>query len=294
MAKLRIFPHLQASDESCDFGAWTMTINAQTFPATSTDFQWDYATEALFTATAEVDDEELRHSTGLQTLQGIHMVAFIDCSATGKRFTSSTPLSPSEPVVSSIFVPAGTTAKSIRLQRHLVLRDAGERTGSSAHRPGSRLLEEPRTTVHLEGQGSRFPTEAVSFKKIGVFTKAPWRFELDFTDPDEESFMGAARLLVNTDHSAMPALTQTKHANFKMLSNLVLADIIRTSVLQYAANDAPSDQDPSDGSVSQVLDSMTTSYLGFSINEAVDLLRSRPDEFEVRLKDRVEYLKELQ
>lgn len=292
MSKVRVLPHHEATEESCSFGPWKVIVEGVAQELNADSLRWDYTTELQAISGTTIDREELVASTGIHDLSDVAIVAIADCAATGRRFKDVSWLTESDTVVSELHLPAGTLAKSVTLQRSLVLMRDRTPDGFSAHRAGSRLLEQRREALALEGTGSRFPTEAVSFKKLG-YGNAPWRFELAFVDPGEESFMGSARLLINADHPVADALTQSTHPQFKALSKVLLADILRTSVLKFIAgrNEIPSDAAPD--SVAAVIGKMSETYMRLTLPESVELIEQRPEEFEVRLKDKVEYLKEL-
>jgi hypothetical protein len=55
------------------------------------------------------------------------------------------------------------------------------------------------TTIILEGDGSRFPTQALSFADAGLPSDAPWHLSLAYDEP-EDAFAGAVQLFLNTDH----------------------------------------------------------------------------------------------
>lgn len=292
MSKIRIYPHLEASPEACSFGGWFAAVEGSAQEITTESIRWDYTTELEVSATTVIDHSEFIASTGIDDYSSVAVVAVADCSATGKRFIDTARLGAGDTVFNQLTLPAGTLAKSVSFQRSLVLMLDREPNGFSAHRAGSRLFTEGRVNLTLEGAGSRFPTEAVSFKKLG-YSNAPWRFELAFADPGEDSFMGAARLLINTDHPAVNALTQPTHPQFKALSKILLADILRTSVLKFISNQSEIPPISEPDSVASVVGAMSDTYMDLSLPESVELIEQRPEEFEVKLKDKVEFLKDL-
>ena len=184
----------------------------------------------------------------------------------------------------AVRIPAHSVAEQLNLRAHLVHSGDNER---SVWRTGARLAETPEHRVRLEGEGSRFPTEAVSFESLG-YERALWTLRVSFETLDE-NFMGAVLLLVNTDHPSGAALLQPDQSLGEVLTAFLRRDILIRLVTAIAAQpDAleawnPPPADPEDGpdqSLGSVVDSTCRLLTTFDLKELVSVLNENPERFD--------------
>lgn len=180
-----------------------------------------------------------------------------------------------------LHIPRGQAAVSLRLQCH-VLVGIDRLPGLPK---GSRLAESRPTTLMLEGEGGRFPTEPVSFSQAGL-TGGPWHLDVRFDDV-EESFMGAVRLFVNTDLPSGEALLDPDHPRHALLQQVLRWDLMRTLLWSVALQVNPLHlplNHEDDSSIGAVLDALCRSRWGLSLAEAVSSVQQDSAGFERRLR----------
>ncbi len=296
MSKARLFPHRRATAEAVDWGGWVVARDGGVpEPVADRLTAWDYSTATSFATTVDVDKTAFLESTGLDVLEDVDFVVMIDCPATGHRDHSATPLSTvlenSAPV--GVEVKSGLLADRVRLTAHLVLNSPLPMVGLRAFRPASRLLESPTTTVALEGDLHRFPTEAVSFSSLRL-EPAAWTLRTNFTDLDD-SFVGSVRLLINTDHPAsadLIAMTGPRTATLHAFLRLDVARHLLTAVAADRGLNFDAGDIHADASLRSGLEAMTRSFLTMDLSDAVEIARTDPARFERLLQVGFEFLQD--
>lgn len=298
MTRARVFPHRRASTESITWGEWVVSRDGGPAEAVGERLTaWDYSTVASFGTTVVVDDVELLGSTGLEDLADVDVVVVVDCPASGHRFRAAAPLDRArtgdEPIV--VEVPAGHLADRARLSAHLILNTLKPADGTRAFKPSSRLLESPTTTVALEGDLHRFPTEAVSFAALRL-EPAAWTVRASFTDLSD-SFVGSVRLLINTDHPASSQLIAMSGPHAPALHAFLRLDVARNLITSVAADrgiDIDGDVDRAgEGSLRAGLEALCSTFLSMDLADAVEIARQDPARFERSLQVGFEFLQDV-
>jgi hypothetical protein len=294
MTKVRLFPHRLADPSSIDLGAWWIERDGARSDLTSPLKGWDYARDEKIGLTVRKLDEELfLDSTGLQDISDVELVLLADCKDSQSRVASRRSLDSASlhDAGFSLILPRGTLAGSVSLRAIFRLaRQLPQRADRSAHIRGARLFMSELTTITLEGDDSRFPTEPAAFSALHL-PDAPWTLHIT-SDSLESSFMGAVRLLVNTEHPAGRMLLNS--ATAEKISPLAMADIIRLLVAYLADQSAQLNSvDFHEGSVVQVVDKMCTFFLGSGLTPAIQLYKHDPLHFDGLLHDRVDPLRGL-
>lgn len=178
-------------------------------------------------------------------------------------------------------VPAGSVAVSVALQCHIIVgveRPAGPPKGA-------RLAESRLTTVMLEGEGGRFPTEPVSFSQAGL-TGGPWHLDVRFDELDE-AFMGAVRLFVNTDMDAGVALLDPDHPRHPLLQQVLRWDLVRTLLWAVASQTDPAlvpRTFEDERAVGAVLDALCRGIWQLNLAEVITAVQQDSAGFERRLR----------
>lgn len=287
MATIRLYPHQRARIGSIDWGGWWMDSGGTREELPPFLKGWDYARELTIGITVRINAKELLGSTGLSNLSDVELIAIADCNEARQRFLTRLRLHEQMPedVDLSIRLPAGEVAGAVRLSAHAVLADSNPvGTGRVATAKGARLLESPAVGMQLEGDAGRFPTEAVAFSSIG-YDAAPWTIVTTYTDLTE-SFAGGVRLLINTEHRAGQMALQADAP--KLVVDLLRADVMRL-LLVVVASQGEQDltEEFPEGSVGEVLGSMTTDFLKRELTSVVQLVSEDPLAFERLLHDRM-------
>jgi hypothetical protein len=291
MTRLRLFPHRTVDPASVELGSWWIERDGARPDLISPLKGWDYARDETVGLTVKNLDAKLfLDSTGLWDISDVELVLLADCKESQSRISAQHNLDSASlhDAGFSLTLPRGSLAGSvslkalIRLARHLP-----RKADRSACIRGARLFISDVTTITLEGDGSRFPTEPAAFSALHL-PNAPWTIQVA-GDSLESSFMGAVRLLVNTEHPAGRMLLNS--ATAEKISPLAMADVIRLLVAFLA--DQPthlSSMEFQEGSVVYVVDKMCTFFLGSGLTAAIQLYEHDPIHFDRLLHDRVDPL----
>lgn len=283
MAKIRVQPHLTASPKAVNWTGWYLTTGVAREQLGSLLEGWDYAQSIRVGTSPQIDPFELERSTEL-ALDEIHLVLSVDCAATAKRFVTSTPVSVyvamAEPYI-DVEIPAGEVALEIRMACHLALLADRELTGLSANRKGSRLAESPSTRLVLEGEASRFPTEALSFQDLR-WEAAAWSVRTDLEDLNQV-FLGSVRLILNTDHQVGAALAAMDINAYAVLGSVLRIDIVRTiltTAINHLAEHGGSTSGFEEESFGSVAEQLSNEHFGQGLESLTELHRTDLPRFE--------------
>ncbi|WP_143008191.1 hypothetical protein [Tessaracoccus oleiagri] len=270
-----MLPHLEAATDSIEWGSWWVSTQGSRSIAEGNVQNWDYSTAITFELQPAVDKDVFLESTGLDDLDLCEIVAIAECAATGYRHATRHNLaemfSSSEKVL-AIEPSPSTLAQSVRLMAHVVLaRNLDRVPNNVASRRGARLAQSTPITLQLEGDGSRFPTEAVSFRSLGL-DEALWSLRYDLSQP-EEMFTTAVRLFINTDHPRAEQLLDGSHPEATLIKSALETDIVRQLLAGAAEfSDLFIRRDWPEASTGETLESLAESFFGHSLEE---LLRRR-------------------
>ena len=289
---LRVFPHRTAPPESAVW-SWWLDRGSGAVPCPTLLQGWDYTTELRLGLIVNVDLAKLFLATGLQRVEDLQVVALADCKSAQTRLSMSAPVVPDDHGGGSadltFVVPPGTVAQSLRLTASLVL--AADIAPTDRRVPtlkGSRLLDAESQTLLLEGDAGRFPTEALAFSERGL-GNAPWTLMLTHDDVTD-GFMGAVRLLVNTEHPVGCAVLEAESA--PRYAGLMRADLLR-GLVGRLAQDVVEEADYEEDSVAGVVNSMCEELLGCTLGEATRQYVSNPVDFELGLQRGIDPYREL-
>lgn len=229
-AQRQLMPHRYAVDESLVWGPWMVKVGPEAPRLVEGLVDgWDYSTPIQFECQVQVDVDRFLESTGLDSLAPVDIVGTVDCSATLYRALVGVKASRvlrDDFLTLKIDVDPSRVAGTIDLGRHVVLSEPLTLSEDGrAHRLGSRLQADRRQRVLLEGAGGRFPTEAVPFSAIGR-EPAPWDLTIRYSDL-HDTFMGAVRLVVNTEHPAGLAALNPDHPEHPVVVSVMRWDMVR-------------------------------------------------------------------
>jgi hypothetical protein len=226
----------------------------------------------------EVSARDILDATGHDSVGLFELVAVVDCPSMLRRFVAKHRLTRDQhqQVELRVSLPAGSVAQKIVVSSFMLLADDVEAAPRAASRRGSRLAFGPSRTVLLEGDASRFPTEAVSFSALR-YEDAPWTVSAVF-DGLSDSFMGSVRLLVNEDHELGRAvLTQPVDSQ---LENRLKLEVLRSLIAVVSTHGLGDDGEFPSDSIGEVLDSMSKLFLNRSLSEAVQMYERNPLKFD--------------
>jgi hypothetical protein len=291
VAKIRIYPHRIAHADSVSWHPWWTERDSVREQLPQVLPGWDYSRELTVGISLDINEHALLSSTGLASVDEVDVLVTADCLAAQQRFVAHLPLcgqGAGTTIHVPLQLPVGQVANTVKLSAHLVCAHNGpERGDQVAHRRGARLLSSGTYTVRLEGESSRFPTEAVPFSEVG-YGKAPWTVLCNYSDLSD-AFLGGVRLLVNTEHPA--GQLAFNPAGPQRVANLMKADVIRLLVAKVAEHFEVTDVSSfEEESVGYVLDGMCQLFLHQGLRDAVRLYQEDLAEFEILLHNSLDPL----
>jgi len=251
---------------------------------------WDYLEDLVVGLSCSYDPRVIEAESGVPA-ESVGVVLAVDCISTQRRFVAAERLSARSGMIDiSLQIPAGEVADKLGLSASLVLRDklVGFPRRVAARR-GARLLSNDSTTLLLEGDAGRFPTEAVEFSRLG-FGSGPWTLVLSHSGLGD-SFMGSVRLMINSEHPVGRSLLDG--ADGERFSALLKSDLIRLLVGRLSEEEIGVWDEYGEESIAVVMDGMCRNFLNVSFEEAVTEYLSDPVYFEATLQSSIDPLRRL-
>lgn len=278
MSSIRLLPYRSIAEGDVLWDSWWFERDGIRQPLPTHLPGWDYASSETIGITADITGQSVIQSTGLNALDSLQLVLIADCPALGRRFLSVEQLSDelTQRLELAVVIPPGEAASKLELSVHLVLRERVAPTPRVASRVGARVGSSPRRTVFLEGESSRFPTDAVTFSDIGL-ENAPWTLSTSFLDL-HDSFMGSVRLLVNDAHPLGQAVLSPEHD--ELAAGRLKIDVFRMLISVVTDHALATTETYDDDSVGAVVANMCDLYLRRSLLEVAALHRDEPLKFE--------------
>ncbi len=234
MTRLVALPHLQTGEVALT--DWLVTIRGETIPVPDLLKGWDYATPFRLECRMSVDRPRALAECGLGEGSRIRAVATYWASSTNRRAVGATiEILDSSECAMSFEVDPALVGGRLTLQRQLVLEQGVNQTSEfAADRAGAVLWDEARatrTSMLLEGDAARFPTEVIDFASGRIAEPASaWWLELDFSELDA-SPLASMRLYINKTHPRMDRLLSGKDDESSMMVSAIMAwDVSRTMV----------------------------------------------------------------
>lgn len=278
MSRTRLLPYRTLSDDDLGWGGWWFERDGVREPLPDLLPGWDYSSSDRVGITVDIESSRVESASGIDAASRLEVVAVADCPSTLQRFVQRVRLEPraTQQLEIAIDLPPGAVAQMLELSAFLLLAEDIPPVPRTASRLGSRLASGPARRVLLEGDASRFPTEALSFKALNI-ENAPWTLNAVFIDLTD-SFMGSVRLLVNEDHElGRAALAQ--EVDPAVDSRLKL-EVLRTLVGVAASQEIAADEEYPSDSIGDVIDSMCKVFLNLTLLEAVQSYQREPIKFD--------------
>lgn len=243
MTRVIALPHRQATT-AVEVEPWSVSIHGSVRPVGDYLAGWDYTTPLVFEAAVRIDVEALIEECGLDPDDTVALIGLWECQSTFRREGSQpVEVAASDRYVIRLAPDPSLIGGRVRLDRRLVLLAAasGPRSPLTASAQGSVLWQEPRgwrTTVALEGDATRFPTDTVDFRRTGgLAPDAAWHLEIDLGDP-EVAALNAVRLRLNEGHPAIAAIISGQQDDrSSAVMNALMWDVGRQLI--HAALDQP-------------------------------------------------------
>ncbi len=282
--------YLMAPPESISASEWLIGPVGHELMANPPNMPgWQYSTDLVVERTLTVDLEQLRQGTALAEADHIQCVITWMSSATGLQGCSKRYQIEGGENHLSVTVPGTETGGSLRLRTVVTaaLAPHSDRHPLAAHRPGSILWSDEFTT-DLEGDASRFPTEALSFSATGLGgPEVAWRLKVDTSDLDA-SALSCVRIILNTDNEVYGRLAADPDSPGSQLTQRFLAyDVARQLVVAALAQEELAMVDYERASLGNVLRARLRDYFGDE-GDAIEPLRARwamsPSDLDVELQ----------
>lgn len=253
--KARAEPYLMPDPGAVDHGGWHLRTLAGEEPLGADVLHWDYQTHLSLVAAVSVDRRSILDTCMLGDDTALDVQVFAHSSHTNARMLITSvpvPAQDSYDLAVEAELPGDTLGGRLAIDTLVVAQRPVPLGPISAHRQGS-ILWRQRHHTHLEGEGSRFPTDAFSFAVVFPDAKnAMWRLSIDDSDP-ERSFMASVRLALNTDSPAVQALLAGEAGD--PLVGMIRWDVLRQLIFLGLRSDWLDDvrSDPEDPSLAGVV-----------------------------------------
>jgi hypothetical protein len=244
MTRVVAAPYLQARD-GVEAGPWSVTVRGETTENPLVLSGWDYATTLRLTSTVAVEPNSVREQCELGPRARLALVALWSSSSTNLRCLAAQAELGDEAtsVLIDFDIEPGVAGGRLTLERRLVLIEpANGGSELAATQPGAVLWREhgsTSTTLILEGDATRFPTEPVDFAKLPhlAASDAVWWLLADLTDLGATP-LGAVRLYVNESNPVVRRLLEgVADDQTRSLSEVLEWDVAR-SLIDRALDDA--------------------------------------------------------
>jgi hypothetical protein len=283
--------------EAVETGPWEVYVAGEARDADLPIDGWDYLTELQVRSVVDVDIDQVWADCDLPYDTGVSLVALWHSRAANNRGVGSKePVWDTSRVLLSSSIPSSEVAERLTLTRQLVLdEDISPDNPLAPSRAGSILWIEPpeeRTTLLLEGDAARFPTQLASF--VGtVHEGAAWLLDLA-VDRLDDSPMSALLLWVNESHPAIETMRQTAgHPMGRTIESVMQWDVARQMITAALANEEFRDRwghfDPDSlGGTLQLL--IQRALPGEEPDALHALASSRPRLFEARLQSALDLM----
>lgn len=236
-----------------------------------------------------IEPAEVRIACGVPRSTAIAVALSVNCDLTLWSGHATELIEGDAPIEGALDVeiPAGHAAGAVEAESAVILAEDLPRTDPFvASVKGSVLFEGSRGREILDGSGSHFPTDALSFATAGRERGARWSVEYLYGSL-EEPLLAGIRLLINTDTRAWTALNAAASDPLHQeigteMRRYVLADMVRNAVEDDAFTDGvvwP------EGSVGRHLDEVMRVYGGGrSIEQLRTIRRTDRPRFEEALQ----------
>lgn len=275
--KTKVAPFKTSPDSAVRHAGWHLVTNEGEEPLGEDVRAWDYQTTLTVSAAVSIEREELLRRCELHDASDLRVIVLAKSDHTNARGVVASVEVPHQArydLAVTAVLPGHSLGGRLDLVTQLVALSPVGETPLSAQRRGS-ILWQTRHRTHLEGAGSRFPTDAADFAVVRPQLKnAAWFLQVDTTDP-ELSFMSAVRLTLNSGLGEVQRLLAgSGDADVKLLMRTIRWDVTRQLIdaaLDWdAIEDSPADFDAT--TVSGVLRSLLAQVWP---HESPSLLRHR-------------------
>ena len=300
MAKITTWPYRRAEKHRLSGGGWQLRLPSGDVPLAEDLPSWDATADLRMVRKVYLDTSGVWTDCGLPVGTPLCVTACWEASGTklrgtGTRTVVSTPNERTE-VRLGVALKGAEIGGKIRVSVAVTLGATIEQRPIRAFRAGTLLCEDV-IDVQIEGGGSRFPMEEISFQAAGPqFPKgAAWRLDRQQPDDHELPVLGSIRLFLNKDHPAMKGLVEDPNRpESKVLGAMMMVEVTRALVRQALTGEALSERStewPTD-SVGRVITRIFKAHFRDLGADALrEIMLRDPDRFDAILQDRLGLLR---
>ena len=288
-----LMPHREIPPTAATWSPWVAAVGAAPGEEVHDQIRgWDYSTRLSLSTSVSLDLNSVLTESGVSDPDRLGFLTKVDCRSSYYQQASVTSLvhaHDGEPVQGQLVIPPGEVADRIVLERAIVLLEGGPVSRpDAATQPGSILLSQ-RTSVRLEGSGSRMAVEPADFSGMR-WSRSPWKVSISYDDIAVDSFAKATSLLLNSSHPAASAAQDPNQGSFQLITSLIKADVIRAHFLKLVTEDREIPVDSDDESVAQILEQHAEAIFNGRLADAIAVMNTDPEEAEALLKSHFDVL----
>ena len=253
--------------------------------------EWDPGQDIVLRRTLNVDAPRVRQMCGLGTGATILLSVSWRSAGSGQRGCAWRRALPTEGAAAcgiELRLLGAELGGSVDIVTRLLLDSPGVNASPLAPTRKGSVLWEERTTLLLEGIGSRFPMEVVDFVSMSFPPSAAWRLYWQRGNLNAQA-MGCFRLLINKRHKKMAAAATRAvpdaeaRAIWSAVNTGVAREIITTALHEDAFVDEEATFDP--GSVGEAARSLLArAFPGETAQAVRERFQSSPDLFDCQLQ----------
>jgi hypothetical protein len=238
------FPYRTASADRWERSPWRRLAGGDEHELPDRIDDWDYSIPLSLTSEVTVDVTRLRAESLLLSDDPLALVAVWEASSTGIREIGCRQALPGAGECTFellVHLDGALIGGILRVERQIVLSSTGASSDPLAPRSaGSVILREERdevTSIVLEGEAARFPTEVVDFAQLRIAEpEALWYLDMAGVDL-EQSPLSAMRLYVNGNHPAVQRALMQGDGIGELVRSVLQWDVARTMIHRALDND---------------------------------------------------------
>lgn len=238
------FPYRTPSAETWAPGPWRRLEDGSEQELSGRFDDWDYSVPLSLASEVSVDVTRLRADSLLAEEDVLVLVALWEASSTGIREVGcrqELPYDGDWTCELLVHLDGSLLGGVLTLERKIVLAAPGRSPDPLApRRVGSVILREARaevTSVLLEGEAARFPTEVVDFAQLRIAEPgALWYLQMSAGDL-EQSALAALRLYVNGGHPAVQCALRQDDGVGELVRSVLQWDVARAMIHRALHNE---------------------------------------------------------
>lgn len=288
MTKAVFYPYPRLDAPHVRWSEWSVSVDGREVAIVDLADSWDANSELVFRRTVTIGVDAYRNLGGGE----VRLILTASCKHTAITRYAAAALTfdrASGTAVADVRIAGRDISEALELRSKIVLpvpAKLGEQRGPAWL--STRVVAEAKSAdIRLSSDTDAFPTVAYSFEEHGILD-APWRISINAEEP-EAPFLHSIRLELNEDYSLIRDLMDGKpNATVEAeldasITRALVGGIARMSEITHA--DTRMDQIAAEypDSLAAGAQRATKTYLKRSLDAAIRLYRTRPEDFEYLL-----------